>query len=270
MRRLLLSAVVAVASVTAAMAQDTLWVQYDNRFADNKFFALSSKVDSVEFCLTGLNIANPYPILKLYNSSLTKGYSEYRISSLVNANLSGRIMFQNPGRILFKPSSLSSLDFMNEASQWCFKRSMESEHFVVFWEKGFGDDPTKAASGYAFNPKTMLNNAEKYWDKYVELGFITPGKSTTDQYKIEMFANYTSDWIANGAGQDFKVGTLNVSPWAIGSRGGSTVAHEIGHTFQYLVSCDLGTTHGFNYGYGAGASGGNGWWESCANWQAYK
>lgn len=270
MRRLLLSAVVAVASVTAAMAQDTLWVQYDNRFADNKFFALSSKVDSVEFCLTGLNIANPYPILKLYNSSLTKGYSEYRISSLVNADLSGRVMFQNPGRILFKPSSLSSLDFMNEASQWCFKRSMESEHFVVFWEKGFGDDPTKAASGYAFNPKTMLNNAEKYWDKYVELGFITPGKSTTDQYKIEMFANYTSDWVANGAGQDFKVGTLNVSPWAIGSRGGSTVAHEIGHTFQYLVSCDLGTTHGFNYGYGAGASGGNGWWESCANWQAYK
>ena len=84
MRRLLLSAVVAVASATAAMAQDTLWVQYDNRFADNKFFALSSKVDSVEFCLTGLNIANPYPILKLYNSSLTKGYSEYRISSLVN------------------------------------------------------------------------------------------------------------------------------------------------------------------------------------------
>lgn len=126
MRRLLLSAVVAVASATAAMAQDTLWVQYDNRFADNKFFALSSKVDSVEFCLTGLNIANPYPILKLYNSSLTKGYSEYRISSLVNADLSGRIMFQNPGRILFKPSSLSSLDFMNEASQWCFKRSMES------------------------------------------------------------------------------------------------------------------------------------------------
>ena len=270
MRRILLSAAIAAASATAAMAQDTLWVQYDNRFTDNKSYVISSKVDSVEFCLTGLGVAKPYPILKLYNSSLTKGYSEYRISSLIDADMSGKIMFQNPGRILFKPSSLSSLDFTNPNSQWCFKRSMESEHFVVFWESGFGDDPTQAASGYAFNPKTMLANAEKYWDKYVELGFVTPGKSTTDKYKIEMFANYTSEWVANGSGQDFKVGTLNVSPWAISSRGGATVAHEIGHTFQYLVSCDLGTTHGFNYGYGTGASGGNGWWESCANWQAYK
>lgn len=270
MRRFLLSAVIAATSATATMAQDTLWVQYDNRFTDNKSYPISSKVDSVEFCLTGLNVAKPYPILKLYNSSLTKGYSEYRISTLVNADMTGKIMFQNPGRILFKPSSLSSLDFTNPYSQWCFNRSMESEHFVVFWESGFGDDPTKAASGYAFNPKTMLANAEKYWGKYVELGFVTPGKSTTDKYKIEMFANYTSEWVANGSGQDFKVGTLNVSPWAISSRGGATVAHEIGHTFQYLVSCDLGTTHGFNYGYGTGASGGNGWWESCANWQAYK
>ena len=48
------------------------------------------------------------------------------------------------------------------------------------------------------------------------------------------------------------------------------MAHEVGHTFQYLVSADLGQSHGYNYGYGAGASGGNGWWESCANWQAYK
>ena len=79
---------------------------------------------------------------------------------------------------------------------------MESEHFVVFWEKEFGNDPTKAASGYAFNPKTMLADGEKYWNKYVELGFINPGKSTTDKYKIEMFVKYTKDWVANGSGVD--------------------------------------------------------------------
>ena len=85
-----------------------------------------------------------------------------------------------------------------------------------------------------------------------------------------MFVKYTKDWVANGSGVDQKVGMLHVNPWAISSRDGSTVAHEIGHTFQYLVSCDLGISHGFNYGYGDNASGGNGWWESCANWQAYK
>ncbi|MDE5999184.1 MAG: DUF4859 domain-containing protein, partial [Bacteroidaceae bacterium] len=38
----------------------------------------------------------------------------------------------------------------------------------------------------------------------------------------------------------------------------------------YLVSADLGDSHGLNYGFGTNASGGNEWWEDCANWQAHK
>lgn len=269
MKTAIITSILAILSFLSTWAQDTLWVRYDNRFTENKAFQLNAKVDSVEFCISSSKYSQD-PILKIYNSSMSKGYYEYRISTLLGNNQTGDIMFENPGRILCKPSTYGSVDFNNENSQWCFKRSMESEHFVVFWEKEFGNDPTKAASGYAFNPKTMLANGEKYWNKYVELGFINPGKSTTDKYKIEMFVKYTKDWVANGSGVDLKVGMLHVNPWAISSRGGSTVAHEIGHTFQYLVSCDLGTSHGFNYGYGDNASGGNGWWESCANWQAYK
>lgn len=269
MKIAIISAILAILSFLSTRAQDTLWVRYDNRFTENKAFQLNAKVDSVEFCISSSKYSQD-PILKIYNSSISKGYYEYRISTLLGNNQTGDIMFENPGRILCKPSTYGSVDFNNENSQWCFKRSMESEHFVVFWEKEFGNDPTKAASGYAFNSKTMLADGEKYWNKYVELGFINPGKSTTDKYKIEMFVKYTKDWVANGSGVDQKVGMLHVNPWAISSRNGSTVAHEIGHTFQYLVSCDLGTSHGFNYGYGDNASGGNGWWESCANWQAYK
>ena len=269
MKTAIITSILAILSFLSTWAQDTLWVRYDNRFTENKAFQLNAKVDSVEFCISSSKYSQD-PILKIYNSSISKGYYEYRISTLLGNNQTGDIMFENPGRILCKPSTYGSVDFNNENSQWCFKRSMESEHFVVFWEKEFGNDPTKAASGYAFNPKTMLADGEKYWNKYVELGFINPGKSTTDKYKIEMFVKYTKDWVANGSGVDQKVGMLHVNPWAISSRDGSTVAHEIGHTFQYLVSCDLGTSHGFNYGYGDNASGGNGWWESCANWQAYK
>lgn len=269
MKIAIISAILAILSFLSTRAQDTLWVRYDNRFTENKAFQLNAKVDSVEFCISSSKYSQD-PILKIYNSSISKGYYEYRISTLLGNNQTGDIMFENPGRILCKPSTYGSVDFNNENSQWCFKRSMESEHFVVFWEKSFGNDPTKASSGYTFNPKSMLADGEKYWDKYVELGFIKPGKSTTDKYKIEMFAKYTKDWVANGSGVDLKVGMLHVNPDAIKSRGGATVAHEIGHTFQYLVSCDLGTSHGFNYGYGDNASGGNGWWESCANWQAYK
>ena len=42
------------------------------------------------------------------------------------------------------------------------------------------------------------------------------------------------------------------------------------HTFQYIVSCDHGLTHGWRYGFGPNGSGGCAWWESCAQWQAYK
>lgn len=268
MRRLLLI-LLATLGLQHATAQDTIWVKYDNRFKPNKAFSISN-ADSIEFRMQERD--GSVPIMKIYRSSVTRGYVEYRLATLFGSDgiKSGSIMMKNPGRILYKPSTYSNVDYTDDASRWSFHRSMESEHFVVFWEKGFGNDPTKAGS-YRFDPKAMLANAENIWKKYVdELGFLVPGKSTTDTYKIEMYVFYQTDWKAEGSGVDAKVGLLNVNPSAISSRGGMTVAHEIGHTFQYLVSCDLGQQHGYNYGYGANASGGNGWWESCANWQGYK
>lgn len=143
MKIAIISAILAILSFLSTRAQDTLWVRYDNRFTENKAFQLNSKIDSVEFCLSSSNYKQE-PVLKMYNATLSKGYLEYRLSSLLGSNQTGDIMFENPGRILCKPSTYGSVDFTNENSQWCFKRSMESEHFVVFWEKEFGNDPTKA------------------------------------------------------------------------------------------------------------------------------
>lgn len=179
--------------------------------------------------------------------------------------------FNKPEIGLYKPSYLSSNDFDDESSQYCFKRSMESEHFIVFWESGFGDDPTQAPqSSLRFDPKLMLERAEEIFKVHTEqLGFSKPGESKTlDNYKIMMFAHYTTTWMAYGSGQDDKVGTLDVNPAAINSK--TTLAHEIGHTFQYIISCDYGLTHGWRYGFGSNASGGCAWWESCAQWQSYK
>lgn len=251
-----------------AAAQDTLWVKYDNRFTANKNYVIRN-ADSLEFRMNDRNGA--YPVLRLYNTNFSKGYTEYRLQTLFgDSQFAGTIMFGNPGRILWHPSTYSGNNYMSDNSRWSFSRSMESEHFVVFWEKGFGSDPTKAQT-YRFNPKTVLQNAEKIWDTYVtQLGFLVPGRSTTDTYKIQLYVLYQSEWRADASGVDGKMGIGHMSAGAIGARGGHTVAHEIGHTFQYLVSADLGQQHGYNYGYGEGASGGNGWWESCANWQAYK
>jgi hypothetical protein len=260
MKKIYLLTLVALLSTCKLAAQDTLWVKYDNRFLANKSFALQG-VDSIDFKSS---------IVYFYGEQFPLKHKLYTYTSLVGDDLAATMQFSNPGRILYKPSTYQGVNYLSESSRWCLKHSMESEHFVVFWETGFGDDPTKSAS-YAFSPATLLANAEKIWNEYVDdLKFIHPGASTTDRYKIELYVFYQSDWKAEGSGVDNKIGLLNVNPWAISSRGGQTVAHEIGHTFQYLVSCDLGMQHGFNYGYGDNASGGNGWWESCANWQAYK
>ena len=266
MKRILLTTILSSLLCIAVSAQDTLWVQYVDRFKANRSVSVKN-YDSIDFCLR----ANNTPILKLYRTNSTS-FSELSLKGLMdNDQFTGKLMFVNPGRILWHPSTYSSNNYLDNNSQWSFERSMESEHFVVFWEKGFGADPTKAASSYRFNPQTVLNNAEMIWDKYVnDLGFLVPGNSTTDTYKIQLYALYQTEWRADASGVDGKTGIGHVSPGAIGARGGHTVAHEIGHTFQYLVSADLGSLHGYNYGYGANATGGNGWWESCANWQAYK
>ena len=267
-KTLLATLALMVLGCVKAAAQDTLWVKYDNRFTANKNYVIRN-ADSLEFRMNDRNGA--YPVLRLYNTNFSKGYTEYRLQTLFgDSQFAGTIMFGNPGRILWHPSTYSSNNYMSDNSRWSFSRSMESEHFVVFWEKGFGSDPTKAQT-YRFNPKTVLQNAEKIWDTYVtQLGFLVPGRSTTDTYKIQLYVLYQSEWRADASGVDGKMGIGHMSAGAIGARGGHTVAHEIGHTFQYLVSADLGQQHGYNYGYGEGASGGNGWWESCANWQAYK
>ena len=267
-KTLLATLALMVLSCAKAAAQDTLWVKYDNRFTANKNYVIRN-ADSLEFRMNDRNGA--YPVLRLYNTNFSKGYTEYRLQTLFgDSQFAGTIMFGNPGRILWHPSTYSGNNYMNDNSRWSFSRSMESEHFVVFWEKGFGSDPTKVQT-YRFNPKTVLQNAEKIWDTYVtQLGFLVPGRSTTDTYKIQLYVLYQSEWRADASGVDGKMGIGHMSAGAIGARGGHTVAHEIGHTFQYLVSADLGQQHGYNYGYGEGASGGNGWWESCANWQAYK
>ncbi|WP_048799992.1 DUF6055 domain-containing protein, partial [Segatella buccae] len=63
---------------------------------------------------------------------------------------------------------------------------------------------------------------------------------------------------------------------------GSTIAHEIGHSFQYQTSADQLFTGvvkpmengivpvGFRYGNGEGGTGGNAFWEQCAQWQSFQ
>ncbi len=235
-------------------AQESIWFKPNDRFAENIEYSLKN-IDSVEFRTNQL---------RMYSDSLKMGYSIKTYKS------DGVYQFTNPGLIIYKPREFNSMDFTNENSRWCFQRSKESEHFIVFWEKGFGKNPK--TSSIKLDVDLVLRRAEMLFDFYADrLGFIERGNSrSTDKYKIEIYVNYSNDWLATGSGYDDTIGALWCTPWALDASGGHTIAHEIGHSFQYLVSCDLGTNHGWRWGFGANGAGGCAWWECCAQWQGFK
>jgi len=171
---------------------------------------------------------------------------------------------------IYIPSSFGNMDLNNTTSQWCYSRSVQSEDFIVFWEAGYGANPkTTTNTNYRVDVDALLNIAETGFRMYRDsLKFITVGNSKTDSYKMIILLFYSTTWQASGSGVDNMIGLLNLS--ANGAQAlGVTVAHEVGHCFQYQVHCD-GFSGGWMYGFGANGSGGNCWWEQCAQWQAFK
>ncbi len=143
--------------------------------------------------------------------------------------------------------SNTGMDLNDTTSQWCYARSIENEDIVVFWEPGFGPDPSNSPSPYTVNMKNLMAVAGKsYRIMQDSLKFAIKDSSVTDRNKLMIFLLYTTDWAAYGSGQDDLVGSLFVNPDAANID--HVMAHEIGHCFQYITGCD--TKGGFRYGFG--------------------
>ena len=170
--------------------------------------------------------------------------------------------------LIYKPVEFGSMDYNNSSSTWSYSRSAQSTHFIVFWGAGYGTNHPNSSSvpaAYRVDITDLLNKAELFYAMNVDtLKFAKTG-SKLETYKMMIFLHYTTDWMAYGGGYDDNVGALWVSPSTC-QPVGSTIAHEIGHSFQYQVRADLGAGKGFRWGFGGG--GGNGFWEQTAQWQA--
>lgn len=168
----------------------------------------------------------------------------------------------------FRVSSLNGVNLDKGSSQWCWERSLQGDDFIIFWESGFGSNPSQATGSTAVDVNKLLATVERAFKVYSDsLGFVARGASKTDSLKMIVFLHYTATWMAYGSGQDNMIGSLDINYDA--AHDDFTVAHEVGHCFQYQTHCDKGVYNcGFNYGYAPDGSGGNGWWEQCAQWQA--
>ncbi len=162
-------------------------------------------------------------------------------------------------------------DVNDPNNSWSMERSRQSKNWIVFWEPGYGQDPGVVVDGnYRINIDKLLDEAENAYTYYTDsLKFISHDGSKSSKYKMIIRLRYTRDWEATGSGVDNTIGLLTLTAWSA-QVGGHTMAHEVGHCFQYQVHCDNGDQNGWMYGFGANASGGNGWWEQCAQWQGFK
>lgn len=291
MKKILLSLVVLLTALQSLPAQDSLYVQYANRFQANRYLFSTVGLDSLEFFAR-----SAMPIIRRYSNQFSAGYNDYRVNNLVNSDgtSNGTLVFGDPGLILWKPTTSDQSynnDYTVESNRWTFKRSKESEHFVVFWDRMFGDHPNASTvpSDCRVDIDDLLKKAEKFYATNINrLGMVVVDKpeshkSRLHQYKMSIYLLYPGthdgvtidNWVATGAGNDNVIGTLWITP-ATCHPVGSTIAHEIGHSFQYQTYCDNiinGKSNdmrsGFRYGY-PGSNGGCGFWEQCAQWQAHQ
>lgn len=181
---------------------------------------------------------------------------------------------------IYIPNELKNNNFYSSKSEWFWGRSRQSKHFIVFWGKKFDEfgDITPSTirnSDYKVDIDEMLTNAEKYFDYYVNtLGFTSYGigPSCLDSYKILIMLSYSAEWMAYGSGYDDKTGAIWINSAA--GRSNATLAHEIGHSFQYMVYCDqllsgAANNHKRAFRYNVGEKG-CAFWEQTAQWQSYQ
>lgn len=178
----------------------------------------------------------------------------------------------------YKPLEFKSMNMLHRDSKWSWFRSAQSEHFFLFWEPEFGEDPNSETleEELRVDIDDLLLKAEEFYKLNVEkLKFVETGenKSYLDKYKMQIYLFYQKEWLATGSGYDNVIGALWINPSTC-KPVGATIAHEIGHSFQYQVYCDKlyqgienNYKSGFRYGY-EGSNGNNGFWEQCAQWQA--
>ncbi len=209
---------------------------------------------------------------------------EYKVLYLDPAEIQDYAKYTCPGE--WNPHFEEGPDYMlRHDAYYSWHRSKQSEHFFVFWSPEFGADPNSSdvPANMRVDIDDLLLKAEKFFDTNVnQLGMATlgQGKSMLDNYKMQIYLIYQDEWLATGSGYDDKIGALWVNPSTC-QPVGSTIAHEIGHSFQYQTYADrvqtqgvpADGTSGFRYGFVGPDGSGNGgcaYWEQCAQWQAQR
>ncbi|MBO4445051.1 MAG: hypothetical protein J5814_09855 [Bacteroidaceae bacterium] len=151
-----------------------------------------------------------------------------------------------------------------DTARWSFSRCRLTDNFAVFWERGFGNDISKAPEldGHPMcvDLDNLCSKLESFYDYYYHtLQFVHPG-SLCDKYRMMVMINYSLEGTAYGGDYDGVIGALWVAPNRIQDKSLNCIAHELGHCFQSQIMCD-GTGE---------AWGGSGFFEMTSQWMLWQ
>lgn len=137
-------------------------------------------------------------------------------------------------------------DYDDEDSDFSFARMVEGDNVAIFWHREYGEDPTKNADERKrFDVARMLEESERTYQVYVDdLKLVEKGDSVSDDYKLLIYVYGGDEGTAFGGGQDDKIGALWTPAVRVNREPYGVLAHELGHSFQYLSRVDSGTGPG--------------------------
>ena len=134
-------------------------------------------------------------------------------------------------------------DYNNNESEYSFARKIEGPNIAIFWHKEFGNEPwANTNEQKRFDPRDAIEELERFYAFYVnDLKLVQRGNSLTDKYKMLLYVLPGEGGTAFGGGADNKVGMLWTPPGRMNKMPYGTLAHELGHSFQYIMRADNGT-----------------------------
>lgn len=152
------------------------------------------------------------------------------------------------GKDIYIPEEFADMDLNDTLSRYCYARMDTTPNIVFFWEKGFGNDISKApmldSVDMTFDFEGLKTAAERFYVYYRDtLKFIEPG-SLADRYRMMVMINYSKEGTAYGGAYDNKIGALWVTPMRLHEKKFNCIAHELGHSFQAQIAADGLTSAG--------------------------
>jgi hypothetical protein len=148
---------------------------------------------------------------------------------------------------LYLPAKIGQVpdsnDYNDNESEYSYKRMVQSDDIAIFWNKEYGDDPMANPDvTRRFDVKKALAECDRFIDYYINvLKMVHKGNSVSDKYKVIVIVFTGKDNTAYGGGEENKVGVLWTNATRINKEPYGVLAHELGHTFQYLARADNGT-----------------------------